>query len=178
MQQQGKRFRVDAFYNRADYLREILQFITCTFLRIMFCLAKTLLALIDVEKSQAKIKTKCSHLPSSHSLSPHLSRWLFFFFYPAYTFNPILSFLYIHSHHPRSVYIFTQLSDSHTCSGCVNQVFIRKALMEMYYVWPYVYVNHWPQVLSWQYLSHLICLWGEFRVNSHKQASWLENTLK
>lgn len=38
------------------------------------------------------------------------------FFWPTYTFNPILPFLYTHSHHPRSVYIFIQLSHSHTCS--------------------------------------------------------------
>lgn len=169
-----------AFYNRADDLLEILQFITRTFLRIMLCPASILLALIDVERNQTKTKVKCSRLPSPLSLSRHhLS--VFSpddpFFWSACTFNPILPFLYTHSHHPRSVYIFIQLSDSHTCSGHVNQVFIRNGLMEMYYVWPCVYVNHWPQMLPLQYLPHLICLWGEFRVNSHKQASWLENTL-
>lgn len=38
------------------------------------------------------------------------------FFWSTYTFNPILPFLYTRSRHPHSVYIFIQLSHSHTCS--------------------------------------------------------------
>lgn len=49
MQQQEKK---SAFSSRVDHLLEILQFITCTFLRIMFCPANILLALIDVERNQ------------------------------------------------------------------------------------------------------------------------------